>query len=145
MIVQSTNQHLIANKDKSVRQPKDELGKDDFLQLLTTQLRHQDPLNPMEDREFIAQMAQFSSLEQMQNLNTTMHNLMESQQKLTSLSQATSMLGKSVEILSEEGENLFGKVTGVQFESGWPLIVVDGKLFDFTEVVSIMEGGTNNG
>ena len=47
----------------------DNLDKDAFMKLLTTQLSNQDPLNPMEDREFIAQMAQFSSLEQMQSLN----------------------------------------------------------------------------
>lgn len=47
------------------------LDKDAFLLLLTTQMSNQDPLNPMEDKEFIAQLAQFSSLEQMQNLNKT--------------------------------------------------------------------------
>jgi len=47
------------------------LDKDAFLKLLVTQMQNQDPLSPMEDREFIAQMAQFSSLEQMQNLNDT--------------------------------------------------------------------------
>lgn len=49
-----------------------DLDKDAFLRLLTTQLANQDPLNPIEDREFIAQLAQFSSLEQMQNLNKNM-------------------------------------------------------------------------
>ena len=53
----------------------DELGKEQFLQLLVTQLQNQDPLNPMEDQEFIAQMAQFSSLEQLMNLNTSMEGL----------------------------------------------------------------------
>lgn len=51
-----------------------DLDKDAFLRLLVTQLRSQDPLSPMEDREFIAQMAQFSSLEQMQNLNEAFTN-----------------------------------------------------------------------
>ncbi len=115
------------------------LGKDDFLKLLITQLRHQDPINPIEDKDFIAQLAQFSSLEQMQQLSTTMHTMMESQQKLTALSQATTMIGKMVEIFSHNEEHLFGKVTGVQFQNGWPELVIDGKLYDFTEVVSILE------
>lgn len=54
---------------KNTQKFSQDLDKDAFLKLLTTQLSNQDPLNPMEDREFIAQMAQFSSLEQMQNLN----------------------------------------------------------------------------
>lgn len=54
---------------------KNDLDKDAFLRLLTTQLANQEPLNPMEDREFIAQLAQFSSLEQMQNLNKNVENL----------------------------------------------------------------------
>ena len=69
------------------------------------QLRYQDPTSPVDDKEFIAQLAQFSSLEQMQNLNDTMLTMMESQQKLTALSQATAMIGKMVEIYSEDGES----------------------------------------
>ncbi|TCK97894.1 FlgD-like protein [Natranaerovirga hydrolytica] len=63
----------------------DSLGKDAFLQLLVTQMQHQDPLNPMDDKEFIAQMAQFSALEQMQNLNASFSD-----------QQAFSLIGKGV-------------------------------------------------
>ena len=119
------------------------LGKDQFLQLLITQLRHQDPINPVEDKEFIAQLAQFSSLEQMQNLNTNLGEMMLAQQKLTALGQATQMIGQEVELFTNEGESLFGRVRGVQFKNGWPQIMVDGKLYDFGEVVAIREGVTN--
>ena len=49
------------------------------------------------------------------------------------------MIGKVVEIFSYEGESLFGKVTGVQIKNGWPELIVDGRLFSFAEIVSIME------
>ncbi|ASA96198.1 MULTISPECIES: FlgD family protein [Anoxybacillus] len=58
---------------------KSSLGKDDFLKILIAQLQHQDPLNPMEDREFISQMANFSSLEQMVNMSNMMSKFIESQ------------------------------------------------------------------
>lgn len=138
---QSKEQAGTSNQSMNVTQ----LGKDDFLKLLITQLRYQDPTSPVDDKEFIAQLAQFSSLEQIQNLNQTLHLMMESQQKLTALGQATAMIGKMVEIFSDEGQSLFGKVTGVQFRNGWPEVVVDGKLYSFGEIVSIMEEGTSVG
>lgn len=69
----------------STEKTNSSLGKDEFLKILVTQLQYQDPMNPVEDTEFIAQMAQFSSLEQMQNLNTSF-----------SMSQAVSLIGKDI-------------------------------------------------
>ena len=80
------------------REANNNLGKDDFLKLLITQLTHQDPTQPMEDREFIAQMAQFSTLEQMTNMNegfSTLSNMLQS-------NQAMGLLGKTVEIIDGE-------------------------------------------
>ena len=62
-------------KEKTIGERNKDMDKNAFLRLLTTQLANQDPLNPIEDREFIAQLAQFSSLEQMQNLNKTVKDL----------------------------------------------------------------------
>ncbi len=120
---------------------RSELGKDQFLHLLITQLKHQDPFEPLSDQEFIAQLAQFSSLEQMQNLNTNMTNLMLSQQKLAALGEATRMIGLTVELHTHDGEQLFGEVTGVQFKNGWPQLVVNGRLYGFDEVAAIVKGG----
>jgi len=84
-----------ANKKYKTGEPgeKNGLGKDSFLKLLVTQLRHQDPTKPMEDKEFISQMAQFSSLEQISNLNKEMRNLVMSSKS----AEAYSILGREIE------------------------------------------------
>jgi len=82
-----------------------QLGKDDFLQLLTVQLRYQDPLNPMENTEFVAQMAQFSSLEQLQNMNQTMERNQGAEAELQTAFKnnlVTSLVGKAVEVPTQE-------------------------------------------
>lgn len=75
------------------------LSKDDFLQLLVAKLTHQDPLKPMDDEDFIAQLAQFSSLEQLQNLNEALANSLQwdyLQMQTINNTMATSLIGKEV-------------------------------------------------
>jgi flagellar basal-body rod modification protein FlgD len=67
-----------SNVQKAARTPQKELGKDEFLQILVTQLRNQDPMQPLQDKEFVAQMAQFSSLEQTMNMATEMKLMRQS-------------------------------------------------------------------
>ena len=86
----------------------DALGKDAFLKLLIAELSNQDPLNPMEDREFISQMATFSSLEQMQNMNSTLTSMSEANKF-----NAVQYIGKAVAFTSGDGEEAVQKVAVV--------------------------------
>ncbi len=97
------------------------LGKDDFMKLLVAQLANQDPLDPMEDKEFISQMANFSSLEQMTNLNTTMTNFAGGQM----LSQYAPLVGKNVEGIDTNGEFLSGTVDSIKFVEGKVYATID--------------------
>lgn len=72
---QQAQDYLQKVKDSSTRNVGGDMGKNDFLMLLSAQLRYQDPLEPQQDSDFAAQLAQFSSLEQMQNMNTSMDTM----------------------------------------------------------------------
>ena len=77
------------------------LGKDEFLKLFTTQLRFQNPLNPLDSTEFTAQLAQFSSLEQLTNINEQMNDLVLFQNSLQN-TLATTLIGRKVKVAGEE-------------------------------------------
>jgi flagellar basal-body rod modification protein FlgD len=89
------------------------LGKDDFLKLLVTQLQYQNPLDPMDNTAFVAQMAQFSSLEQMQNLNATMAKM-----------QASNLIGSTINFSNDSGNSITGVVGGTSTASGVTSLVV---------------------
>ncbi|THB72579.1 MAG: flagellar hook assembly protein FlgD [Desulfobulbaceae bacterium] len=100
-INQGATASALATKDKSTDSSKDIMGKQDFLTLLVAQLKNQDPLNPDDPTEFTAQLAQFSSLEQLFNLNESMDNMASS---VTSSQQldALNMIGKEVSYADSE-------------------------------------------
>ncbi len=110
-----------------------DLDKDDFLKILITQLQHQDPTNPMQDKEFIAQMAQFSSLEQMTNMATSFGKL----SSVLNSSEAQSLLGRNVEVIDGD-KAVYGKVSQV-VRGEFPLVMVDGSFYDLEQVSKVEE------
>ncbi len=122
------------NKELGGGKPvKADLDKDDFLKILITQLQHQDPTNPMQDKEFIAQMAQFSSLEQMTNMASSFGKL----SSVLNSSEAQSLLGRTVEVLDGD-KAIYGKVSQV-VRGEFPLVMVDGSFYDLEQVSKVEE------
>ena len=111
----------------------DRLGKQEFLQLLVAQLRSQDPMKPMEDKEFITQLAQFSTLETMQSLDKRLEGFTNVQM----LGQAAGLIGKAVEAGLADGTLISGRVSEVQLIGGTPRLVVDGQAVELTQVVRV--------
>jgi len=118
------------------------LGKDAFLRLLTTQLRYQNPLDPVSDQDFLAQMAQFSALEQMQNLTSAMERFMEKDHKESQWAQAALMLGRRVEVVGASAETYTGYVDAIRMVDGVPKLVVHGTLFNVGDVVHVLSSAS---
>lgn len=110
------------------------LGKDAFLQLLVAQLQHQDPLAPQDNSEFVAQLAQFSSLEELQNLTSSMNN-----------SQALNLVGKYVivEVGKSEGisetTTVAGYVDYVQMVDGKAMLSINDNLYKYDDLDSVAD------
>lgn len=136
---------------------KNSLGKDDFLKLLITELRYQDALNPMNDREFMGQMAQMSSLEQMQNLNKTVeegffamsesqYNFQEgiftalevilNQNYFNNFNQAMNLLGREVTYICGDQE-VAGTVDAIKQVDGGYLAVIADEEVPFTQITLV--------
>jgi flagellar basal-body rod modification protein FlgD len=118
------------NEGKGAK-PNAALDKNDFLKILITQLSHQDPTQPMGDKEFVAQMAQFSSLEQMTNMSEGLAKVAD----LISRSQAVNLLGSAVEV-SDGGTTVSGIVDAVT-SGDFPQVLVNGQYYDFTQVQKV--------
>ena len=128
----SFDENRVNKSQSSDRAVGGELGKDEFLQLLVCQMKNQDPLEPEKDTQFIAQLAQFSALEQMQNLNETAVN-----------SQAFGLVGKAV-VLNTKSTN--GSITEVQgvvdyiaVKNGTAQLSVNGQLYSIDDLVEVKQ------
>jgi flagellar basal-body rod modification protein FlgD len=115
------------------RMPTQSLGKDDFLKILITQLSHQDPTAPMEDKEFIGQMAQFSTLEQMSGMAGDFSRLAD----LLVRGEAASSLGHSVEIL--QGDQVVQGTVRAVTRGVTPEVLVNDVYYQWDQVAKVFE------
>ena len=107
------------------------LGKDDFLKLLITQLSNQDPTSPMENTEFIAQMAQFSSLEQMTNMSESFTQLAN----MLTASEASNVIGRTVEV-DMNGQIMTGQVEAATRGTN-PSVQINGMLYSMDQITKV--------
>lgn len=126
--VSSFNEAIQGSNDSGTQ-----LGRDDFLKILITQLQNQDPTKPMEDKEFISQMAQFSSLEQMTNMSQGF----EQMNSLLSSSQALSVLGRTVEVQTGT-QTVRGTVSSVT-NGAMPQITIDEQQYDYSNIQRVIQ------
>ena len=117
-------------EDAQTRVHKSTLDQDDFLKLLVTKMSAQDPMNPQADTEFIAQMAQFSSLEQAKSMTADMAMLKSQQEVLT----ANGLIGRNVAVTGSDNKTIQGMVTSVATNDGAPEVVVNGKNYSLDSV-----------
>lgn len=126
-----------ANVQKAARTPQKELGKEEFLQILVTQLRNQDPMQPLQDKEFIAQMAQFSSLEQMMNVSNEITALRNSAGMVASL------IGKSATWMetAEDGttRNGSGVIDSIVWRDGAQYAKIGSSEIPVSEILSLSD------
>lgn len=122
------------------------LGKDAFLQLLVTQMRSQDPLDPASNEDMIAQLAEFSALEEMQNLNDNILGLAVLQQNNALLEQLTSssaLIGRTVTFVDPlTGSETSGEVESVKIsEEGIAVLKIDGEDVPLVNVTEVSDSG----
>ncbi len=106
------------------------------MQLLVTQMRNQDPLDPVKQQDFVGQLAQFSTLESLEQMNANFGDLL----KLQELAQGTNLLGRSVSYLPEDGGSTAttGLVDAVQVDEGKLVLQVDGAAIPIDRVQQII-------
>ena len=123
----------------NTRKPIQSLDKDAFLRLLLEQLKNQDPMSPQDPNEFVAQMAQFSVLEQLTSLNQNMAQLKKSQEMM----EAAALLGQQVNIMTKDGI-VSGQVEKVTLEGEDIKVFVGGEGYYLADIYEVVGTGSNS-
>lgn len=117
----------------SMRIPQKNLGQQDFLRLITVQLANQDPMKPMEDTAFIAQMAQFTALEQSNQLSKEFARLRVDAE----MNSASNMIGRQVTLIDERDQEVVGTVLAVDRSTDVPRLLIGEKLYPYNSVTRV--------
>ncbi|MBX7257137.1 MAG: flagellar biosynthesis protein FlgD [Candidatus Hydrogenedentes bacterium] len=126
------------DKSESDTLGTDALGRDQFLQLLVLQMQNQDPMSPTDNTEMIAQLAQFSALEQMQNLNESFQYLSGNIDQLNFIN-ASNMVGKEVTGIDINGDEVTGVVDSVGMEDSIVYLMIGDNVLSMAGVTEIKE------
>ena len=124
------------NQEKAANKMNDALGKDAFLQLLVTQMKYQDPLDPQDNSQYLSQLAQFSALEQMTNVAKGLSDVQKVVDNINSsvlIGQLSGMIGQKAQwitqVKGEDGkmtkQSFEGKIIGVSITDGEPSVIAD--------------------
>lgn len=131
--VDKTTQQIV---DKGPKQAGGNLDKDAFLQLLVAQMQYQDPLEPTDNTQYVSQLASFSSLEQMQNMNTSLENMSAASE----LQRASLLVGQYATVDTDgQGTYLTGKVDSVEFKDGEASLLIGGKSYPFANIYEAID------
>ncbi len=129
-----------SSNDSKVEKRAMDMGTETFLKLLVTQLKYQDPFSGGDDMgDFMSQIAQFTMLERIVQLQQTVEDFATQQAPIQSLN----LLNRTVAVLDENGQLHRGEVTAVRFEEGKPLLKVNGQEYSM-QAVQHVEGSTSN-
>lgn len=124
---------------------KKTLLQDDFLKLLTAQLKNQDPLSPVDDSQFLAQLAQFSALEQMNSVAQSVKELNNNMTWLASqslLTQGAAMIGKEAVAVGADGSEINGVISSIKVEAGSLNVVIGEETVSIDGIREIRQSGT---
>ena len=135
MDVSPVGSYGASEPDASQQADRMGIGRDAFMKLLLAQLQYQDPLQPMDDTDFIAQLAQLNTLEQFERLNESFESFMAQQNLL----RGTDLIGRTVSALTYGGEVVAGTVSAVKVRGGEVMLVVDGSEVSLASVSLIEE------
>ncbi|MBM3832091.1 MAG: flagellar hook assembly protein FlgD [Verrucomicrobia bacterium] len=134
-----TNDVVKSNIGEQSRIPTKLLNQDDFLKLVVAQMTNQDPLKPRTDTEFIAQMTQFTTLEQTKNMQSDIAQMRAQQQLLRGMS----LLDRVVQVQSGDASPVTGVVKGLEMDGDNPKILIGEQAFDLNDIISIRPANQN--